>query len=359
MSITDFIRPNIKVLAPYSTARDEFSKPLEDAVFIDANENPFGTFNRYPDPHQKRLKALISRIKGVPCENIFCGNGSDEAIDLVFRVFCTPGVDNVVAISPSYGMYSVCADINDVAVRSVLLEQDFSLDVDRLLGCIDERTKAVFLCSPNNPTGNIFPAEQILRIADSFRGLVVVDEAYIDFAGCGSIVGQALKRDNILVLQTLSKAWGMAGLRLGLAFGSAEVISYMSRVKYPYNINQAALDIVSGRLEQALESAADDSSVQPPCLAELLSERARVDRMLKCSPIFEKVYPTEANFILAKVKSPLQAGDIYDRLISRGIVVRNRDKVALCAGCLRISIGTPEENTRLEKALEIIAKETV
>lgn len=346
MKITDLIRPNIKVLAPYSTARDEFSKPLEGAVFIDANENPFPErYNRYPDPHQRRLKALISEIKNVPCENLFCGNGSDEAIDLVFRVFCRPGVDNIVAIAPSYGMYSVCADINDVEVRSVLLNEDYSLPTDKILAAADEKTKAIFLCSPNNPTGNAFAAADMLKIADSFQGLVVIDEAYVDFSEAGSIVEEALRRENILVLQTLSKAWGMAGLRLGLAIGSAEVISYMSRVKYPYNINQAALDIVCEKLEK---------TKTPPFLEELKVERNRVEAMLKSSPLFEKVYPTQANFILAKVSEPNKAGEIYDKLIDKSIVVRNRDKVALCAGCLRISIGTTEENTRLEAALKAI-----
>lgn len=336
--IERFIRPNIARLCPYSTARDEYQGPL--GIFLDANESPYENgWNRYPDPHQKVLKARISQIKGVPAENIFLGNGSDEAIDLIFRVFCTPGKDNVVAIAPSYGMYEVAADTNDIEVRKVRLEADFSLNSDKLLAAADGRTKAIFLCSPNNPSGNAFSNEQILDIVSRFDGIVVLDEAYVDFSSIPSLVKEACGLGNLVVLQTLSKARGMAGLRLGMAFSTARVIQLMSMVKYPYNINQAAQEIVLKQLEEPIDAQVD----------EIKSERRLAYGKLGRYSFISKVYPSEANFILVKTAD---ANALYDHLIADGIIVRNRNKVAGCEGCLRITIGTPAENKKLYISLD-------
>lgn len=329
------VRDNILSLCPYSTARDDYQGEL--GVFLDANENPFENgFNRYPDPHQKALKARICSLKGFRPGNLFLGNGSDEAIDLVYRVFCKPGRDNVVAISPSYGMYSVAAATNDVEFRKVRLNEDFSLDTDALLESCDAFTRAIFLCSPNNPSGNAFPKEQILSIARSFRGVVVVDEAYIDFSDKGSVV---LAEPNIIVLQTLSKAWGMAGLRIGLAIADERIIRLMSMVKYPYNISKAAM-------QQALEMLSQpvDGKVRT-----IRSERDRLAGILPGIPAVRRIWPSDANFILARFDD---ADAVYDKLIEAGIIVRNRSSVPGCQGCLRITVGTPEENDKLIKTLQ-------
>lgn len=327
------VRKNIINLAPYSTARDEYKGKL--GVFLDANENPFeNRYNRYPDPRQLELKGIISEIKGVPVENMFLGNGSDEAIDLCFRVFCTPGKDNAVAIAPSYGMYRVAADINDVEVREVQLGDDFSLPVDSLLASCDENTKLMFICSPNNPSGNSFPMEQMLALADAFNGVLVVDEAYIDFANQPSLLTVLPKYKNLIVLQTLSKAYGLAGLRLGLAFADAEIMSIFAKVKYPYNINLAGM-------ERAKELLARDVNAE---IELLKSERERAAAALEQMQCVEKVFPSDANFLLVRVND---ARGLYNALIEEQVIVRDRSRIKGCEGTLRITIGKPEENDRM------------
>ena len=331
------VRKNIISLAPYSTARDEYKGAL--GVFLDANENPFENgYNRYPDPRQLELKGIISKFKGVAVENMFIGNGSDEAIDLCYRVFCNPGKDNAVAITPSYGMYRVAADINDVEFREVQLDGEFSFPAKELAAICDENTKLVFICSPNNPSGNSFPMEQMLEFISSFKGVVVVDEAYIDFAEQASLLTVLPQYKNLIVLQTLSKAYGLAGLRLGLAFADAEIMSIFAKVKYPYNINLAGM-------ERAKELLARDVKAE---IELLISERERVAEALKAMPCVENVYPSDANFILVKVDD---ANLRYKQLVDKGIIVRNRNSVTLCENCLRITIGTAHDNKELLKAL--------
>ena len=343
--INSLVRRCIAALTPYSTARDEYKGDL--GVFLDANESPYENgYNRYPDPHQKALKAQIAAIKGVKAENIFIGNGSDEAIDLVFRVFCEPRVDNVVAIAPSYGMYKVAAAINDVEIREVQLGEEFSLPVDQVLATTDENTKVVFLCSPNNPTGNSFPREEMLRLVDEFGGMVVVDEAYIDFAEAESLRNEIAQRPNLIILQTMSKARAMAGLRVGLALADSRVIELMSQVKYPYNINIATMSIVSGLLTKGIDSEVTEIKAQRTVLAQALEGMTMVQR----------VYPSDANFILARFDD---ADAVYDYLIADGIIVRNRNRVKGCEGCLRLTVGLPEENDKLIKSLKRYEESTV
>ncbi|MFI3306204.1 MAG: histidinol-phosphate transaminase [Rikenellaceae bacterium] len=332
------VRPNILALEPYSTARDEYEGGNID-VWLDANENPFDNgVNRYPDPHQAALKGQLSRIKGVAAESIFIGNGSDEAIDLIFRVFARPGIDNAISIAPTYGMYKVAASTNDVEMREVELGEDFSLPVEELLAAADERSKILWLCSPNNPTGNSFPMEQIVRLIEGFRGVVVVDEAYIDFAEGAGFLPELTKYENLVVLQTLSKAWAMAGLRFGLAFASSSVISLMNRVKYPYNINV----LTQAHVAKALAEGVAEQ------VAQIVAERARVIEVLEGLATVERVYPTDANFVLVKVAD---ANKMYDELVEAGVIVRNRTKIVGCKNTLRLTIGTPSENNRM---LEII-----
>ena len=342
--IEALVRPNIRQLCPYSTARDEFSGRL--GVFLDANESPYPTgWNRYPDPRQKELKARIAPIKGVDVGNIFLGNGSDEAIDLVFRVFCIPGEDNVVAISPSYGMYEVAADINDVKVKHVQLNDDFSLPVDKLLAACDDHTKAIFLCSPNNPSGNAIPNETVFDILGRFHGIVVVDEAYIDFCSVPSLLPAIWRFPNLIVLQTFSKARGMAALRLGMAFSQPYIIRLMSMVKYPYNINESTQRLALEALGKPIDRE----------VAEIVAQRIRlVHKFLKFTCI-RRIFPSEANFLLVKVDD---ADALYAHLISDGIIVRNRTKVPGCKDCLRITVGLPEENDKLLKSLERYEKES-
>ena len=336
--ISRYVRRAIAALTPYSTARDEYEGEL--GVFLDANESPYENgYNRYPDPHQKALKAQIAAIKGVAVENIFIGNGSDEAIDLVFRVFCEPREDNVVAIAPSYGMYKVAATINDVEIREVALGEDFSLPTDALLAAADANTKALFLCSPNNPTANSFPREELMRLVEQADCMVVVDEAYIDFADAESLVGEIASHPNLVVLQTMSKAWGMAGLRVGLALADSRVVGLMSQVKYPYNINVATMKIVSDLLTKGIDEEVDQIKQQRAEVAEALAEFSFVER----------VYPSDANFLLVRVAD---ADALYEHLIKDGIIVRNRTRVKGCEGCLRITIGLKEENEKLIKSLE-------
>ena len=336
--IEALVRPNIRQLCPYSTARDEFQGKL--GVFLDANESPYPTgWNRYPDPRQKELKARIAPIKGVEPENIFLGNGSDEAIDMVFRVFCNPGVDNVVAISPSYGMYEVAADINDIELRHVQLSEDFSLPVEDLLAACDAHTKAIFLCSPNNPSGNAIPNETVFGILERFNGIVVVDEAYIDFCSVPSLLPAIWRYPNLIVLQTFSKARGMAALRLGLAFAQPYTIKLMSMVKYPYNINESTQRLALEALDRPIDKQ----------VAEIVAQRIRLTHKFLKFTCIRRIFPSEANFLLVKVDD---ADALYAHLIADGIIVRNRTKVPGCKDCLRITVGLAEENDKLLKSLE-------
>ena len=333
-------RPNIWSLAPYSSARSEYSGRIAN-VFLDANENPYNApYNRYPDPLQHEVKAILSNIKGVPEECIFLGNGSDEAIDLVYRCFCEPGKDNVVAICPTYGMYEVCADINNVEYRNVMLDERYQIDADRLLAACDDNTKVIWLCSPNNPTGNNLDREEVVKVVTQFQGLVVVDEAYIDFSNETSIARQLYKYPNLIVLQTMSKAWGSAAIRLGMAFASKEIIDLYNKVKYPYNINELTQ-------KQALQRLSDTHAVGQ-WVKILLLERDRMMLAFSELRICQQVYPSDANFFLAKVDDAQQT---YDYLVDRGIIVRNRTRVKLCQNCLRITIGTKDENNELLGAL--------
>jgi len=338
--LEELTRKNIWNLAPYSSARNEYAG-REARVFLDANENPYNApYNRYPDPLQLELKDAISKVKGVPAENIFLGNGSDEPIDLVYRCFCNPGVDNVVAIEPTYGMYKVCADINDIEYRPVSLDEHFQITADRLLAATDAHTKLIWICSPNNPTGNHLVREEIAKLIETFEGLIIVDEAYSDFSAQKPFRPEILKHPNLIVLNTMSKAWGCAAIRLGMAFASQEIISIFNKVKYPYNINQLTQ-------KQALEVLKDPFEVDK-WVKILLEERSRMIEAFKLLPICEKVYPTDANFFLAKMTD---APKIYNYLVDKGIIVRNRHRIQLCLNCLRITIGTKTENGELIAAL--------
>lgn len=333
-----YVRPNILALAPYSTARDEY-KGGDISTWLDANESPYDNgVNRYPDPHQKALKALLSEIKGMPVSQIFVGNGSDEAIDLVFRIFCTPVQDNAVAIAPSYGMYAVSAATNDIALKEVCLNADFSLPVEDLLAACDAHTKVMWVCSPNNPTGNAFDVAILEELADRFDGILVVDEAYADFSERGSLLSVLDRHPNLIVLQTLSKAWGMAGLRLGLAFAHPDIATLFARVKYPYNVNGPTQVAVMQHLRAGIREQVE----------EIKRERERLAQLLPTLKVIEAVYPTDANFFLVRTAD---ADAVYDHLIARGIIARNRTRMPLCKGCLRITIGTPQENDLLLQAL--------
>ncbi len=339
-SLDQLIRPNIKSLKPYSSARDEYSG--EEAIFLDANENPFNApYNRYPDPYQRKLKKKIAQIKGIEDNNIFLGNGSDEAIDLAFRAFCEPGVDNIVSIDPTYGMYQVAADINNIATKKVKLTSDFELNVDGLLDACDDHTKLLFICSPNNPTGNSFKESDIISIIERFDGIVILDEAYIDFVPEKSFLKCLDKYANLIILQTFSKAWGMAGIRLGMAFASPEIISIFSHIKYPYNINiltqQKALEL--------LESEGDKNE----WVNTLLEQKEIMLQKLPNYSFVQKIYPSDANYLLVKTTEPKA---IYNFLVNEGVIIRDRSTVALCEGCLRITIGSKEENIALYNGLD-------
>ena len=339
-SLQELTRKNIWNLAPYSSARNEYAG-REARVFLDANENPYNQpFNRYPDPLQLELKAVLSKVKGVPAENIFLGNGSDEAIDLPYRCFCNPGIDNVVAIEPTYGMYKVCADINDTEYRTVLLDENYQTTAEKLLAATDAHTKIIWLCTPNNPTGNCLKREEVIKVIEGFEGLVIVDEAYSDFSSQKTLRSELAKYPNLIVLNTMSKAWGCAAIRLGMAFASEEIIAIFNKVKYPYNVNQLTQ-------QQALEALKDPFEVDN-WVKILLQERSRMMDAFELLPICEKVYPTEANFFLAKMTD---ATKIYNYLVDKGIIVRNRHRVQLCQNCLRITIGTKTENGELIAAL--------
>ncbi len=338
------VRPNILGLRSYSSARSEFAGAAD--VFLDANENAFGSpagddFNRYPDPLQGSLKKRVAEMNLVTPSQIFIGNGSDEAIDLLFRIFCEPGRDECVICPPTYGMYRVSADINDVSVKEVRLTDDFQLDVPSILRTISPRTKLIFVCSPNNPTGNLMKRDDVLRLARRFDGIVVVDEAYIHFADQPSMMGEIEKKQNIVVLQTFSKAWGMAGLRVGLAFGSEPLIDLMNRVKPPYNVSSIS--------QQAVHGALGDVTKIDLWITNILAERERLAETLSRFSFVETVYRSDANFILVRTAD---AAAIYRHLIDHKIVVRDRSGVELCENCLRITVGTEPENDRLIKAME-------
>lgn len=342
MKIEDVLklaRPNILGLEAYSTARDDCGSNRPE-IFLDANENPYNNgINRYPDPHQKALKSRISEIKGIAAGSLFLGNGSDEAIDLVYRVFCEPGESNTVSIAPSYGMYEVAAAMNDVEFRKVRLRPDFSMDTEAMLAATDSKTRLMFICSPNNPTGNSFPAEQIEELLERFGGVVVLDEAYIDFSVRPSLASLVKRYPNLIVLQTLSKAWGMAGLRIGLAVADPAVISLMSKVKYPYNINVVAQKMALMKLDEAAKDKA---------VAEIVGQRFRLEKELRKCPEVKGIYSSDANFLLVRFDNP---DEVYGRLLAGGVIVRNRSKVPGCEGCLRITVGTPAENDRLLRLL--------
>ncbi len=338
--LKDLVRTNIWALAPYSSARNEYAGHTAH-VFLDANENPYNKpFNRYPDPLQAELKSELSKVKGVAPENIFLGNGSDEAIDLCYRVFCEPKADNVVAIEPTYGMYKVCADINDVEYRPVLLDADFQITASALLDACDEHTKLIWICSPNNPTGNNINHDEVAEVIKRFDGIVVVDEAYSDFSNQRTFREELDQYPNLIVLNTFSKAWGCAAIRLGMAFAQEGIIELFNKVKYPYNINSLTQ-------KQALEMLADRQDVFE-WVRLILLERGHMVKAFRDLPICGHVYPTDANFFLARMTD---AQAIYDYLVEKGIIVRNRTRVQLCDNCLRITIGTRSENAELMGAL--------
>jgi histidinol-phosphate aminotransferase len=342
MNLNKLLRKNIKNLVPYSSAREEFTGDAK--VFLDANENPFNApYNRYPDPLQKQLKRKISEIKCVSREQIFLGNGSDEPIDLMIRAFCEPETDNIVTIDPTYGMYQVAANINNVAIRRVSLSQGFVLDPMKVLHAVDLHTKLIFLCSPNNPSGNNLNRSAMLYIVRHFKGIVVVDEAYIDFSPENSLLPDLEIHQNLVVLQTFSKAWGMAGIRLGMAFASPEIIAVLNKIKYPYNLNMLTQ-------QKAIELLENKTEVES-WVSTLIMERKRVSTEIEKLEIVQKVYPSDANFVLVAVDD---APEIYKKLVKNGIIVRDRSKVNLCAGCLRITIGSPDENNQLLTALKTL-----
>lgn len=338
--LKDLVRPNIWCLEPYSCARNEF-KGREARVFLDANESPYDRpYNRYPDPLQEDLKQDISMIKGVVPEQIFFGNGSDEAIDLIYRIFCNPQRDNVVAIEPTYGMYKVCADINNVEYRKVLLDEKFQLSADKLLGVVNDKTKAIFLCSPNNPSGNCLDEKEIEKVVRGFEGIVIVDEAYSDFSLKRTFRERLDEFPNLIVFNTFSKAWASAGIRLGMAFAQKDIIELFNKVKYPYNINM----LTQERAKEMIRKRYDVEN----WVKLILMERPKLMEAVAMLKICEKIYPTDANFFLAKMKG---ATRIYEYLVDCGVIVRNRSKIALCQDCLRITVGAPDENNALVSAL--------
>ena len=345
--IENLVRDNIRSLVPYSSARDEYSGTAR--VFLDANENPHNQpLNRYPDPGQLELKGRIASMKDQLAGNLFLGNGSDEGIDLLFRVLCEPGKDNVITVDPTYGMYGVCAGINDVERRSVLLREDFSLDTASVLDAVDQQTKLIFLCSPNNPTSNSLGREEMAEIIDRAPCMVVVDEAYIDFSREPGLLSLVPGKKNLVVLQTLSKAWGLAGIRLGMVFAHPELIGYLSAVKYPYNVNALSMAEAMTMLDQGGERVS--------WIERILSERDRLTGRLGSFGFVERVYPSDANFLLVKTDHPLE---IYSYLMERGIMVRDRSSAPLCDGCLRITVGTEKENSILLDALQNYEQETL
>jgi len=335
MDINKLVRGNILKLKPYSSARDEFEG--DASVFLDANENPYPTnYNRYPDPHQKQLKKRISELKKVNEKQIFLGNGSDEAIDLLFRAFCEPGKDEILIPQPTYGMYAVSASINDVKINSVNLTKDFDIDLKATLSAVKSQTKIIFLCSPNNPSGNLLTKEKVIEVIKNFNGLVVVDEAYIDFTDGQSLTEFLDQYKNLVVLQTLSKAWGLAGLRLGICFANVEIISILDKIKPPYNISSVTQSLALERLQH--------EQIKNQQVKEVVAQRKIMEARLPESKVVEHVFPSDSNFLLVRMKN---AKKIYDNLLNKGIVLRDRSNVILCNDCLRITIGTPNENQLL------------
>jgi len=340
MDITQLVRPTISKLKPYSSARDDFKGSA--SVYLDANENPYPSdFNRYPDPHQQKLKTKIASIKNIPAKNIFVGNGSDEPIDLLFRAFCEPGVDNVLIPEPTYGMYTVSANINNIAIRNISLTPDFDLDVEAISKAWDKNTKLLFLCSPNNPSGNLLSEEKIIQLINAFPGLVIVDEAYIDFTKQPGFLSKINHYSNLVVLQTLSKAWGLASLRIGMCFAQTEIIQVLNKIKPPYNI--------SGINQQLAEQALNDLARKEKNVQEIIVQREWLKKELNELSSVRQVYPSEANFLLVKID---RAREKYQQLIQTGVVVRDRSSVLLCQDCLRITVGTPTENQQLVDALK-------
>lgn len=336
-NINNLVRESVKALKPYSSARDEYVSDGSEMIFLDANENPFENgVNRYPDPYQRSLKSLLSEQKGISENNMLLGNGSDEVLDLIFRAFCEPNQDNIITLPPTYGMYSVLAGINAVENREVLLTANFEPNVDEILKVMDANTKLLFICSPNNPTGNSFEQKKIQRLLESFHGLVVIDEAYIDFSKEESWLAQLGKYPNLVVTQTLSKAYGLAGIRLGICYASAEIITVLNKIKPPYNVNQLTQ-------QKALQRVLNEDAVQQEVL-QILEERANLVRSLQNLGFVEEIYPTDANFVLAKVDD---ADKRYQQLLQKKVVVRNRSNQPLCHNTLRFTVGTPDENKKL------------
>ena len=345
MNIQDLIRPTIKALKPYSSARDEFQGNSDDMVFLDANENPFENgVNRYPDPQQRTLKSLLSKIKGVPQQSILLGNGSDEVLDLIYRTFCEPNQDNIITLPPTYGMYSVLANINAIEIKSVQLDADFQPKVEDILNVANSNSKLLFLCSPNNPTGNSFEVKSIERLIDEFKGIVVIDEAYIDFSNKESWTSRLNEFSNLIITQTLSKAYGMAGIRLGICYASEEIISVLNRIKPPYNVNILTQQKAISQLEQ--------QGLTQNQVTNILKERDLLITKLESIDYISKIYPSDANFVLVEVDD---ANKRYDQLIDKGIVIRNRTTQPGCENCLRFTIGTPKENRTLIDTLKSIS----
>jgi histidinol-phosphate aminotransferase len=342
-SLDSLVRENVKVLKPYSSARDEFEDfDIADMVFLDANENPFNSgVNRYPDPQQASVKSILAKQHKVNTNQMLLGNGSDEVLDLLFRAFCEPKVDNVITLPPTYGMYGVLANINAVENREVLLSTDFQPQIEKIFGAIDNNTKMIFLCSPNNPTGNSFSEGSVTTLLDNFKGLVVIDEAYIDFSEKESWLRKLEQYPNLIITQTLSKAYGLAGIRLGICYASAEVISVLNKIKPPYNVNELSQ-------KRALERLDNTTAIQSEIIS-IITQRSALLKVLLHVNYVKKIYPTEANFILIKVDD---ANKRYDDLIAKGIVIRNRTTQPLCENCLRLTIGTKEENKKLIEALK-------
>ena len=344
MDIDDLIRPSLKNIQPYSSARDEYQGNNENMVFLDANENPFENgVNRYPDPHQRKVKALLSKLKGVSAEQIMLGNGSDEVLDLIFRVFCEPNKDNIIILPPTYGMYAVLANINAVAVKSVALDSGFQPKVNDILGIADANSKLLFLCSPNNPSGNSFESASIEKLISGFKGIVVIDEAYIDFSKETSWIKKLQTHPNLIVTQTLSKAYGMAGIRLGICYASKAIISVLNTIKPPYNVNELTQQRAIVQLEQY-------ELVQQQ-INDILKERDVLIQELHKIDFVSKIYPSDANFILARVDD---ANKRYNQLVEKGIVVRNRTTQPGCENCLRFTVGANQENEMLIHTLKLI-----
>ncbi len=342
IDLEKLVRKNVLKLKPYSSARDDFQGTA--SVYLDANENPYSSdYNRYPDPHQLKLKEKISQIKKIPVDHIFLGNGSDEPIDLLIRAFCEPGTDNVLIPQPTYGMYTVSAEINNVEVKTVKLTPDFDLDVSSINKAVNDQTKLIFLCSPNNPSGNLLSFEKVKEVISAFNGLVVVDEAYIDFTNQDGFIPLLKQYPNLAILQTLSKAWGLAAIRLGMCFASKEIVSVLNRIKPPYNISLLS--------QQAAEAGLQQEERKNKWVAEILHERSNLSQQLSKISLVKKVYPSDANFLLVKIDN---AKSVYNKLVENGIIVRDRSNVILCEDCLRITVGTPSENKALINQLNLL-----